>query len=777
MLIILAVVFVLLATTRCRGWRLSAALVVALCSVVHVATRPVVAAGQGQQTWQAKIGGEVLAVVNADSARVTIRDPGDESVSVANASLLMSPAGQGGFQILGTPAGVALLAVRDNTPFVQLVGWDVPAGTELWRVACTDLLVADLSGQPNTRANRILSGFMVDRRQVIVVQRPEAKPPNGGGARALIAYDLRTGSERWRTTAPGIDIAEMMRQMNQQLKGLAGRIAQKSMEDAMSAGASYFTLPDRNLLMKVAVNPTGGLLEAVDLDTGASTWSLTVPLPHLDRQRSMASPARADMMKNMARDPAQFSARSISRLFRGDLFFPEACSAVVAEASVGTGQCASLRAYSMNTGKMVWEFAEPSQDLVGWVGGHETVLVRLPKKVVGLRLSTGEKLYEIADHRVAGMVPAFGRTTYADGSRILWIDQRNKMNTLVALDASTGTMAWEAPISKDDVIGFMVRDAMFAVVTTTEVVLFDRASGQAISRERPFGGAPIRSAHPLDAGGVVVVGDQRISRYDTNPWNQVYATTIPSPEESIGSKVLQLLATAALEAMWLMPVSGPGGQTMPYGLTPAGAAITYRLNFPDLPPALVAKLERRSSHYCYFASGNAIHRVDVLTGKREEVVAAPKKDTTFVVDESHGVGFEIRKGALTGHAMPMDDDARRAAVYSEGMEEAAALIRRAEKLEAADKANAAASYAGAMQLLANALAAGADETEKAVVNLARGHAAERLAVVRPEESASWRERATAEYTAAAKLTCGRPGASAENLCRTVTQLLGGKAPE
>jgi hypothetical protein len=125
----------------------------------------------------------------------------------------------------------------------------------------------------------------------------------------------------------------------------------------------------------------------------------------------------------------------------------------------------------------------------------------------------------------------------------------------------------------------------------------------------------------------------------------------------------------------------------------------------------------------------------------------------------------------------MDDDARRAAVYSEGMEEAAALIRRAEKLEAADKANAAASYAGAMQLLANALAAGADETEKAVVNLARGHAAERLAVVRPEESASWRERATAEYTAAAKLTCGRPGASAENLCRTVTQLLGGKAPE
>jgi hypothetical protein len=167
--------------------------------------------------------------------------------------------------------------------------------------------------------------------------------------------------------------------------------------------------------------------------------------------------------------------------------------------------------------------------------------------------------------------------------------------------------------------------------------------------------------------------------------------------------------------------------------------------------------------------------VDVLTGKRDEVVTAPKKDSTFVVDESHGGGFLIRQGTLTGHAMPMDDAARRAAEYSEGMEEGSAMMRRAEKLEAGNKAGAAASYLGAMHVLASALAAGADEDEKAVANLARGHAAERLADLRPEESASWRERATGEYTAAANLTCGRPGAASENLCRTATRMLG-KAP-
>ena len=92
--------------------------------------------------WTQKLPEKVLAIVNVDANRITIQEPGEESLVTAN--MLPGSFGRASFRVLGAPTGVLLLAVRDNSPFVQLLALDTTTGRRLWQIPCTSLPVSGL---------------------------------------------------------------------------------------------------------------------------------------------------------------------------------------------------------------------------------------------------------------------------------------------------------------------------------------------------------------------------------------------------------------------------------------------------------------------------------------------------------------------------------------------------------------------------------------------------------------------------------------------------------
>jgi outer membrane protein assembly factor BamB len=736
---------------------------------------------QGEQRpklWERTFPWDVLAVVNADSNRVTVQAPGGEAVSTLNHVAVGSDSGT--FQVLGSPHGVLLLAVNDKSPYVQLVALDVVTGGKLWQVACTGLPVADLPELPEWRANRVVSDFLTTRSQVIAVQQSD----NG---KMLVAYDIRTGVELWRSAAGGFDLSEMLKQMTAAMPkatGRAGRIMKGTMAQFQSVAFSYYMLPQRNLLVKVYSDPAGVVWEAVDLDTGESGWSLH--FPPVDSGKPMVGVASKLATKNAAKtaakkmqqeDTTTLAGGMIGRSFRGELFIEGCTGLAEALRELRSGTCPPLKVYSVATGQLAWELREA--EVRGWLAATDTVLVRLPQKIAALKLSTGEKLYEISDNRVAAIDSGFNSlSSYSDGDWIFWFDRKDKSKSLVALDTRTETVPWQAPIPNEKVVGFLVWERVLVVATTTEIILVDKASGRVVGREKPLGGAEIRAASPLDARSMLVVGDAQIRRFEVDPWRQVYATHIPQQGSSAFSQIF-VLALAAAMSQVRVPMMGPGPGTfvqVPYWRTPRGMETTYRLLAHLDSPALM-KLEQRSAHYMYFNSGDAIHRVDVLTGKREDVASAPKKNSTFAIDESRGLGCLIRNGTLTAYQIPMDDTARRAAQYGDGMEIGFSESRRAEKLEASDKAKAAAAYLSAVKGFSSGLAAGEEGQEKAVLHLALGQVYDRLSVVLTQETESWKEKAVQEYKTAASVTCNGPAGGLEGLCRTAAELLQARNPQ
>ena len=660
---------------------------------------------QGEQrpkAWERTFPWDVLAVVNADSNRVTVQAPGGEAVSTINLSTLNHVAAgsdSGTFQVLGSPHGVLLLAVNDKSQYVQLVALDVVTGEKLWQVACTGLPVADVPNLPTFpewRATRVVSEFLTTRSQVIAVQQSDS-------GKMLVSYDIRSGVEFWRSAAGGLDFSEILKRMNLAMPkatGRAGRMVKQFSQVMPSVGLSYFMLPQRNLLMKSYLDAAGGVMEAVDLDTGQSGWSLHWPPPKVDGGKLMTiSAAKAAMKKLQQEDTTAPGWGMIARNFRGELFV-EGCAGAgpLAEAQRESGVCPpTLKTYSMATGQLAWELREGEPS--GWLAAKDTVLVRLPQKIVALKLSTGEKLYEISGDRAAAIDSGFDSlSSYSDGDWVFWFDRKDKSKSLVALDTRTGTVPWQAPIPNEKVAGFLVWERVLVVATTTEIILVDKASGRVVGREKPLGGAEIRAASPLDARSMLVVGDAQIRRFEVDPWRQVYATLIPRQGPSVLSEILAVALVVVLSQV-SVPMLGPRPGSfvqVPYWQTPSGMATIFPLLGYLDSPALM-KLEQRSAHYTYFNSGDAIHRVDVLTGKREEVASAPKKDSTFAIDESRGLGCLIRNRTLTAYQIPMDDTARRAAQYGDGMEIGFGESRRAEKLEASDKAKAAAAYLSAVK--------------------------------------------------------------------------------
>jgi hypothetical protein len=485
------------------------------------------------------------------------------------------------------------------------------------------------------------------------------------------------------------------------------------------------------------------------------------------------SDAKAVMKKLQQEDTTALVGGMVARSFRAGLFV-QGCAGAgpMAEAQRESGVCPpTLKTYSMATGQLAWELREA--DARGWLAAKDTVLVRLPQKIVALKLSTGEKLYEISGDRAAAIDSGFDSlSSYSDGDWVFWFDRKDKSKSLVALDTRTGTVPWQAPIPNEKVAGFLVWDRVLVVATATEIILVDKASGRVVGREKPLGRAEIRAASPLDARSMLVVGDAQIRRFEVDPWRQVYATTIPQQGPSVLSQILALALVAAISQV-RVPMMGPRPGTfvqVPYWRTPGGMVTINRFLAHLDSPALV-KLEQRSAHYTYFNSGSAIHRVDVLTGKREEVASAPKKDSTFAIDESRGLGCLIRNRTLTAYQIPMEDTARRVAQYGDGMEIGFGESRRAEKLEAGDKAKAAAAYLSAVKGFSSALAAGEEGQEKAVLHLALGQVYDRLSVVSTQASSSWKEKAVQEYKTAASVTCNGPAGGLEGLCRTATELL------
>jgi len=745
---------------------------------------------QHPKLWEKTFPWDVLAVVNSDSNRTTTQAPGEEAVSTFN--FVPADSDQGTFQVLGSPYGVLLLAVNDKSQYVQLVALDVVTGEKLWQLACTGLPVAALPRLPGERAIRVQSELLTTRSQVIVVQQQDS-------GKMLVAYDIPTGVELWRSAAGGFDLSEMMKQMNiamPKLKGLAGRAMEEATDQIQSVASaySYNMLPQRNLLMKSCVDLGGAVLEAVDLDTGQSEWSQRAPLPQRPPVSSIDSGKRMSLreskaaMKKMQQDgllpsgghmtarsvqenTAALTGRAMTRAFLAESLVV-GCTGPLAETRRESELCAALKADTMATGQVPSELHEAEPH--GWLATKDTMLVRLPQKIAAFRLSTGEKLYEISDNRVAAIDSGFRFTSfpYSDGDWSFWFDRQGKSNTLVALDTRTGTLPWQVPIPNQKVVGFLVWERVLAVATTTEIILVDRASGQVVGREKPLGGAEIRSASPLDARSMLVVGDAQIRRFEVDPWRQVYATSIPQDRSSVLSQMLAIALVAAISRV-PVPMMGPSPGTfihVPYGLTPGGFETTSRLLANLDSPALM-KLEQRSAHYTYFTSGDVIHRVDVLTGEREKVASAPKKDSTLAIDESRGLGCLIRKRTLTAYQIPMDDAERRTAQYGDGMEIGFSESRRAEKLETSDKPKAAAAYLSAVRGFSSALAAAEEVREKAVLNLALGRAYDRLSVVSPQESASWKEKAVQEYRTAVNLTCNEPAGGLEGLCRNATELL------
>jgi hypothetical protein len=185
----------------------------------------------GQALWEKKLPEEVLAILNADSNRVTLEAPGEEPVSLVNMSVVEF--GQAPLQMLNSPSGVILLAARNKSLYVQLMAMDVDTGEKLWQIPCTGLPLSELPKEPDTRTGRIVSTFMTVRNQVIVLQR--ADDTSGGTAsNILVSYDLRTGTELWRSQANQINYSDMLRQMSPELadkKGLTGWAMKKAMKD------------------------------------------------------------------------------------------------------------------------------------------------------------------------------------------------------------------------------------------------------------------------------------------------------------------------------------------------------------------------------------------------------------------------------------------------------------------------------------------------------------------------------------------------------------------
>ena len=747
---------------------------------------------QRPKMWEKTVPGEILAVVNADSNRVTGQAMGGETVSTANQ--LIPDSESGTFQVVGSPHGVLLLAVNDKTQYVQLVALDIVTGEKLWQVACTGLPVTDLPELPAMRTTRATAEFVSTRNEVVALQRSES-------GQMLVAYDIRTGVELWRSAAGGADPNEMLKQMQQLMP--KGRMA-KMMEGQMAAfqktqsvASSFYLLPQRNLLMKVYPEMSGGVMEAVDLDTGQQAWlqRWAATASNVDVSKLMAN-ARAKAAdrtsrKKLLREAQDIDATTAGAMmgnsFRGDRFLM-GCTGRMAEAmqESGAGTCPPLQVYDTPSGRLAWEFREGEAQ--GWLASANTALVRTPGKVVALKLATGEKLYEVSGAGAAAIDSGFTRiTTYSSGAWIYWLEPGEKNRNLVALDARAGTVAWRAPVPKQKVdlstpwnargTSFLVWEKVLAVATGNEIILIDRASGRVLGREKALGGDEIRAASPLDARSMVVVGDMQMRRFEVDPWREVYATRIPEPRSSVFAEVLAMgLAVAAMSVQVSVPGPSPGTFVrVPYAMTPMGMVTTNRL-LASLDSPSLTKLEQRSASYTYFNSGDAIHRVEVLTGSREKVASTLKKGSTFAIDESRGIGCLIRGGTLTAYQVPMEDAARRVAQYGDGMEIGFSESRRAEKLEASDKAKAGAAYLSAVKGFSSALAASEEGREKAVLHLALGQAYDRLSVVSTQESAaSWKEKAAQEYQSAASATSTGAATGLEGLCQTATERLQGKS--
>ncbi len=722
--------------------------------------------------WEKQMSEEILAVVNVDGDRMKLQGPSAEDVVLTGSPIGGEP-GQSPFQILGTGSGVLLVAARDKSKFVQLIALNVDTGEKLWQVPCTNLPVADLIKTEGARTHQIVSSFLVGRNQVATVQLSDEGKSEGGGSRELVSYDLKTGAELWRAGGVGGGPADMMRQMLKNQKGFSGAMmkrALKNIDKMMPQVSTYQTLPQKGLVLKLSPDPGGLGLEAMDWDTGQFAWNIRFNLVIPDIRQINKTPSAKEMreMTKHASPGKMPDVMPIQNWIRGD-FLIFGCQGAISEASLGSGQCTTLRAYNLSNGQTAWEFQEGSQDVMGWMPAREIILVRLPKKVVAVKLETGEKLYEISDQRVPLLAGVFAGRVYADGDQLFWFDLKSGDNKLTAMEIGSGKILWSVPTSRSRIVSFVAREKALVIGGESEMIFLERTSGTEVARQKPLGSGTIRNIAALDSRRVSVVGDKQVAQYEVDPLKEIYRVSIPEPKRSIWGDLILIGLAAAVAS------SQPNG---PIAANAAGQMLGSRLG--DLlfnrSNASSQELARQSSNYCYFNSGGAVQRIEMATGKLEEVRDLPSKGGVLALDESYGVACLVQNRKIACFRVAVDDKARRTARYLNALDLGHREMRRGSKLEAGDPSKAVAAYRAASSSLGDALMTGGDAREKAVVHLALGRAHERLSVLAAQESDSWKAKAREDYGAARALTCNSDVLDLQDLCGTARELQDGLKP-
>jgi hypothetical protein len=666
-------------------------------------------------TWHWTTDRKVLWIVNASRSMRTPPVGLDGSRAVTGFLGVTAPSQveddfkEGSLRVVETPGGLVLAVLDGGNGKATLAALESLTGMIRWQREGIEL--GDHGGFL-PMGNTILARFLADKN---------GKSP--GGNYVLSAIDLHDGREWWRTDS----------------------IPEKRLH--------VIGLPQTGLLLLRSHPAEPVRIYAVDAYTGAIRWQVngmtptkqagsgpvnswwlnawTVALPKIE------VPSFGRRFEFWADFPAYYQTQENFFTYTqtgGDLVFVN-----MEQYHHRNPPLLSVQRIDLGTGRVAWTYRPIL--ILSLAVGPERVYVWGPEKLVVLDRGSGNRIAEwpINDDKVKVGDPPAPRYMYLDGDVLLLHRPEARDSQLRALDGKTGARLWQANVASGAdhrvaVAGASVFCAVDRVVTARDVQTGVVTKVLATGFERPIASMTISADRQM-----LLRSTSRVVKVDLATWRTVFDSGEIRPPTRRVSRLEEILSGLAmgvvLGAMHTLTETPPGvPPRMDWALMERSVVMGGRT------AAEPVMLHVQGSDNAFFVSSDnetvRLLRVDLRTGERS--FASPFRAGTGVstlVDDFNGVSIDCTPGKLAGYRYAIGDRARHTHAFIDAYSTAMDLSRRAQALEAMNRARAALEDLGlAARTFAKAAAESDGPTQARIAQLSLAGVCVHIARLAPTEA-------------------------------------------
>jgi outer membrane protein assembly factor BamB len=652
---------------------------------------------------------------------------------------ILSGLGLPALRILEAPHGAIVSVIKAGGDDVRLVAIDSETGISRWRSKkfrienfCWFLSIGDV---------------------ILVRGMQDGKSDSTNSKRALWAFDVRNGRQLWRND----------------------QIEERWLE--------LVSLPEPRLLVLLAsrkLYSASPSLYVLDLDTGVANWKVPVSsrcLPLLSYQGSSKDFSNRYRWKATSvfyQDPVNF----FSYLQEGKGII----LAAPQHPRTGLPLTRRLRRYDLATGELLWTYEGVVSSI--WVA-EDRIFVLTSTNLVVLERQSGRLLAEWYPHeekKIKWFRAPEAQFLRLDGDLLFIHYPAGKDYQLKALDTKTGAERWEVKPSKEPLRQFDLVDDLIPVASGQNLLLLDKHTGKTTATiPMPFE-RPVSGAYLTPDQGIVLQSDNRIAKYDTKTWNEVYDTgEIPLPKASKGSALGQLFGTifaVALADAMIDMSQPPKGQPPTYLTHQAmGASVNMLAGIWRPSHDQTTRIHEMGGDYAFYITNrgadNPMLRIDTRNGKMS--LGAPYRTAdglVTVLDDFRGVSVEFRKKKVLGYRYAIDEDARRAHRYLDSFSSGSECLKRAEGLGRAGlDQQAATELREAARAFDNAAQAAIEPIDEVTARMRLATVYLSLAETEPQDGDQHREKASATLNSIISLVRGTTDENMNAAAEAATAML------